>query len=116
MAAAARRIDRAERWNWGLGTRWRLFQRSINAHDAGPRDAPGVSLAGFLQLGDVRLQFVDIGPADEVQADHFHRPQRRLLSGPERDQHADDDRHVYLYLNAVGPMAQQMTTAQDVLK
>ena len=56
----------------GAGTG--LVGRSIKGHGAGLRIGPGVSRPDFLQLGDMGLQFIEVGPADEVQADHLQSP------------------------------------------
>ena len=76
---------------------------------------PGVSLFRGLELGNVRHQLFFVGPADEVEAAHLHRALRRLASRPQRNQHADDDGQVHLDFDAVGPMAEQVSTAQNVL-
>ncbi len=65
-----------------------------------------VSLRSGLKLRNVRHQFLLGGPPGRIERDHLHRPQRRRAVRPERDQHADDDRHVHLDLDPVGPMAQ----------
>lgn len=61
-------------------------QAIISAQHQRPRlgrlNRPGVLPLQFLQLGDVGLQFLGIGPADEEKADHLHRAQGRLLSRP----------------------------------
>jgi len=59
-----------------------------------------------LQLGNVGQQFLLVGKAGEVIANHLVGSQRRLAAGPEADQHAGDDRHVGLNLDAHRVLAQ----------
>ena len=61
-------------------------------------------------------QFLFVGQAAEVKADHLVGPQRRLATGPQADQQAGDDRAVRLNLDAVLVVAQQVPAAQQVLE
>ena len=47
----------------------------------------------------------------KVVTDHLVRAKRRLAAGPKTDQHAGDDRHVRLNIDALGLGARQMETA-----
>lgn len=61
-------------------------------------------------------QLVFIGEPSKVEADHLVRAERRLFAGPQRDQHAGDNRTISLDLDAVLITAQQMPTAEHVLE
>ena len=47
-------------------------------------------------------QFLFLGQAGEVVADHLVGPQRRLAARPQADEHAGDDRAIGLNLDAHG--------------
>ena len=70
----------------------------------------------WLQLRDVGQEFLLISPAYQVIADHFVRPQGRLASCGQTDQHTGDDRAVGLNLNALGVVTQEMPASQDMLE
>ena len=61
-------------------------------------------------------QFIFVGPAHQVVAQHLVRALGRLAAGPEVDQQTGDDRAVRLNLDPVRVMAQQMPSAQQVLE
>ena len=64
----------------------------------------------------MRHQLIFISQPGEVEADHFVRPQRWFLSCPQRDQHAGYDRTVRLDLDSVLILADQVTTAKNLLE
>ena len=61
-------------------------------------------------------QFVFVGPAHEVIAQHLVRAFGRLAAGPEVDQQAGDDRTIGLNLDPVRVLTQQMPAAQQVFE
>jgi len=64
----------------------------------------------------VRHQLFLIGEACEIEADHFVGAKCRLLAGPQRNQHARDDRAVGLNLDAILVVAEQVPAAKNVLE
>ena len=70
----------------------------------------------FLQPDQNPQQFFFIHHAAEAPPDHFVSSQRWLLTDPQADQHAGDDRTADLQFDAVLRMTQQMTTAQQALE
>ena len=61
-------------------------------------------------------QFLLIGPADEIEADHLVSPLGRLLASPKRDQQTSDDRAIGLNLDANRIGAEQMPATKNVLE
>ena len=68
------------------------------------------------QLADVSQQFIEVSDTDEVPADHFVSSQRRLLAGPQGNQHACDDRAIGLNLDSVLRTAQQVPATKDLFE
>ena len=64
----------------------------------------------------MRQQFVLLGQAREVVADHLVRSQGRLAARPQANQHARNDGAVGLDLDAHRIVAQQRPAAQRVLE
>jgi hypothetical protein len=54
----------------------------------------------IFQFGQVGQQFLLVGPADEVEADHLIGSLGWLLAGPQRDQQTRDNRTVRLNFHA----------------
>src|SRR5688572_25027497 len=88
--------------------------RSIKRRGQGDCRAGG--LDGGFQFCQVRLDFVEIRPALEIEADHLIGPQRGLASGPQMDQQAGDDGAVSLNLNPHRIGAEQVPAAENVLE
>ena len=61
-------------------------------------------------------QFVGVGPAHQVVAQHLVRAFGRLAASPEVDQQAGDDRAVRFNRDPVRVMTQQMPAAQQVFE
>ena len=81
------------------------------------RNLDRTSLRGLrFQFFDVRHQFVFAGHAAEVETDHLVSSQRWLLTRPQADQQAGDDRAVRLNFDSLGIVAQQVTAAEHVLE
>jgi hypothetical protein len=62
------------------------------------------------------LQFIKVGPAHEVKTDHLIGCFGGLSARPQGNQHAGDDRNIHLYFNAISILADQVSTAEDVLE
>ena len=61
-------------------------------------------------------KFLFTGQAHEVKAEHLERALRWFATRPQIDQLASDDRTVSLDLDAVLAVAEQVITAQELLK
>ena len=61
-------------------------------------------------------QFLLIGPADEVEANHLVSPLGRLFASPQGDQQASDDGTVCLNLDPDWIGTKQVTTTENVFK
>ncbi len=76
-----------------------------------------MSLRGLrFQFFDVLHQFVFAGHATEVKTDQLVSSQRWLLTRPQADQHAGDDRAVRLNFNSLGIVAKQVAAAEHVFE
>lgn len=95
-----------------MRSRGRSVKRRMAAGREGPLQRCGVRF----ELGNVRQQFLLVGPADEVVRDHLVGPQRRLAARVEADYEAGDDSAIGLNLNAPHVMAQETPAAEDVLE
>ncbi len=84
----------------------RAAATAVDCHLAG-RFLSVVSLEFF----QMRPQFLVVGPAVQVIADHCVGSLGRLASSPQADQHTGDDRTIGLDLHAYGIRAQQMSAA-----
>ena len=61
-------------------------------------------------------QFVLVGHAGEIVADHLVCPQRRLAARPKTDQHTGDNRQICLNLDAHRVLAEQVSATEDVFE
>jgi len=82
--------------NWGIGWEAGLEARSTNpGRDPDREGALGRSVR-FLQPFDVSQQLLLAGHSRKVPAPHLERPQGRLATRPQRNQHAGQDRRLGL--------------------
>src|SRR5450755_3539434 len=82
------------------GDRIATAQRSTRAVVCQVKTPPDLLILAF-QFFDVSEQLLLTRQAGEVKANHLVGSQRRLLAGPQADQHAGNDRTVRLNLDAV---------------
>ena len=92
----------------------------VNAQHQPPRDTGKqwpcwLRIAG-LQLGDVSQQFLFVGQAAEVEAEHLKGPLGRLVAGPQTDEQAGDDCQVDLNRNSILAMRDQMPVVKDTFQ
>src|SRR5437870_1410785 len=130
-STVAQRAVGGEKRNWsGLARRrgarlraqevvGRSYQRSVKGPGVQVETAAAKSSGRFFRVGpflQVGGQFVEVGPAGQIEADHFVAAQRRPATGPQLNEQTGNDRAVRLNLNARGVLADQMATAQHVFE
>lgn len=71
---------------------------------------------GFLQGGEVGVEFRIADPAGEVELDRFEGPLGRFATSVKDDQEAHDQRGVHLQFDAVFAMRDQMSRPQHALE
>jgi hypothetical protein len=71
---------------------------------------------GAFQAQQMPLQFLQAGPALQVELEHFPGPFGRLAAGPHDNQQAGDQGHVDLDGNTVGVGSQQVPTTEDAFE
>ena|SRR5271154_2103179 len=86
--------------------------------DSSPRIAERQSELGvvFFELRQMSQQFVFVGQADEVVADHLISAQGRLAAHREADEHAGNNRQIGLDFDAAPVVTEQMPTAKHMLE
>jgi hypothetical protein len=70
----------------------------------------------FFEPFDMGYQFLQVGHAREVEAEHFVRSQCGLAPGPQADEHTGDDGAIGLNCDAVGRTAQQVSTPENLFE
>jgi hypothetical protein len=70
----------------------------------------------FLQTPNMGQQFIFVGHAGKVPANHLIGSQCRLSAGPKTDQYAGDNRRIDLQFDTIFVLTEQMTTTQHMLE